>query len=185
MAKNLELKARRGSRVSALKVCARLGAIRKGALEQVDTYFNLNEGRLKVREINGRTFELIYYRRPNKQGSRYSDYTIVPLVEPRPMKEILKKLFGVAAVVKKRRLLFLYRNARIHIDSVERLGSFVEFEILVLHGKDQAHRLMSFLAVQFAIAKQDTISQSYVDLMLQHGPRAFRRRTKKALAQRN
>lgn len=135
-------------------------------LKQVDTYFNAKSGRVKLREINGKGFELIYYKRADRQGSRYSDYVIVPLKEPKTMKSLCTALFGVETVVEKRRTLFLYKNARIHLDNVRTLGLFVEFEVLVNRGKRQAKQLMQFLVSEFGFDSGSSIAGSYVDLLL-------------------
>jgi predicted adenylyl cyclase CyaB len=166
MRKNLELKARYPSLKLAESVCVRLRARRQGILRQTDTYFNIHDGRLKLRQINGAHSELIYYRRKNGKGVRYSDFLVVPLKSVQPMSDVCKAIFGVKAIVRKRRLLFLYKNARIHIDSVQRLGTFVEFEVIVNRGKKQAERLMSLLISDFQIERKAMIGESYCDLLL-------------------
>ena len=150
----------------ATTISGRLGAERQGTLKQIDTYFKVAKGRLKIREINGTESELIFYRREDLKGTRYSDYSIVPLEEAEPMKEVCRKIFGVRVVVKKKRLLFLYQNARIHVDEVDRLGTFVEFEVIVNRGRNQARRLMSFLVAEFEITAGAMIGKSYSDLIL-------------------
>lgn len=165
MPKNLELKASVPTLRSALATCRRLRARRIGVLNQVDTYFNVNNARLKLRAINGNKFELIYYRRGDVKGSRYSDYVVVALREPTSMKNVCSEIFGVKTVVKKKRTLFLYKNARIHVDTVSGLGSFIEFEVLVDQGKRQARSLMNFLVLEFGITKQLIVGGSYADLM--------------------
>ena len=79
MPRNLELKARVSSLSDAVQVASSLHAKEKGMLRQRDIYYNVAHGRLKLRSINNRSAELIYYRRPNKKGSRYSDYVILPV----------------------------------------------------------------------------------------------------------
>jgi adenylate cyclase class 2 len=166
MPKNLELKSSIPALRSALSVCVRIRARKKSILNQTDTYFKVKKGRLKLREINGKRSELIYYKRGNLKGSRYSDYVVIPVAEPKAIKSLCGILFDVKTVVKKRRMLFLYKNARIHIDIVSGLGTFIEFEVLVHHGKRQARRLMDFLILEFGISKQATIAGSYSDMML-------------------
>ena len=168
MPQNLEIKARLRSFDSALAACRRIKAIRKGVLKQTDTYFHLDRGRLKLREIDGKKFELIYYTRPTRKGSRYSKYVIIPLKEPKAMRSLLSSLLGVARVVTKSRILFLYKNARIHLDSVQGLGTFIEFEVLVKRGKRQARGLMEFLVLEFGLDNRSRVAGSYVDLLLKH-----------------
>jgi predicted adenylyl cyclase CyaB len=78
---------------------------------------------------------------------------------------MLTSLFGILAVVSKTRHLYLYKNARIHIDMVRGLGTFVEFEVLVKRGKQQARRLMRELTKVFSIAPRSTMGISYSDLL--------------------
>jgi adenylate cyclase class 2 len=166
MPKNLELKASFPAIRTALSTCARIRARKIGVLNQVDTYFNVKKGRMKLREINGKKSELIYYTRNNIRGSRYSDYIIIPVENPKGMKIVCGLHLGVKTVVKKNRILFLYRNARIHIDAVKGLGTFVEFEVLVKRGKRQAKRLMELLVHEFGISKQLIVAESYADMIL-------------------
>ncbi len=166
MRKNLELKAFYPSVQTARGVCRRIGARPAGILRQVDTYFDAPEGRLKLREINRREFELIYYHRANVRGTRYSDFLVVPLRAAEPMKEVCARMFGVKTVVRKRRTLYLFRNARIHLDNVERLGIFIEFEVIVKRGRVQAKRLMDSLVENFSIEQKSIIGESYSDLLM-------------------
>ena len=165
MPKNLELKSLYDSLPRAKRIARAIGAVHKGLLLQVDTYFSVRSGRLKLREIDGEKFELIYYERANAKKSRYSDYRIVPLIEPRSARDLFRVLFGISVVVRKKRTLFLYQNARIHVDSVERLGSFIEFEVVVNRGKKQARALMQFLRKEFRINPTTLVGGSYSDLL--------------------
>jgi adenylate cyclase class IV len=169
MPKNLELKSHYDSLSRAKRIARAIGAVHKGTLWQVDTYFKVRSGRLKLREIDGEQFELIYYERANARSSRYSDYRIVQLTEPRSARELFRTLFGISVVVRKKRTLFLYQNARIHIDSVERLGTFIEFEVVVNRGKKQAHALMQFLRKELRIDPRSLVGGSYSDMIRRKG----------------
>jgi predicted adenylyl cyclase CyaB len=165
MPKNLEIKSKYASASKAMAIARKIGASSQGTLSQTDTYFKVKSGRLKLREIDGRRFELIYYHRPNTRSSRFSDYTIIPVQDPRPVKAVLASVLGLAVVVRKKRTLFLLKNARIHIDSVHGLGVFIEFEVVVKRGKEQAKKLMRFLRKQFAIEKKMVLGGSYSDMI--------------------
>jgi adenylate cyclase, class 2 len=166
MPTNLEIKAKYPSLVRARKISSALGARFSGTLNQTDTYFKVKQGRLKLREINGKELELIYYSRANDRGSRYSDYTVLELKKKEAAKRVLNSLFETMVIVKKKRVLFLYKNSRIHVDSVAGLGGFVEFEVLVVRGKKQARQLMSFLRSEFGIDSSMLIAGSYSDMLL-------------------
>lgn len=142
-----------------------IAASSKGTLSQTDTYFNVKSGRLKLREIDAEKFELIYYHRPNSRSTRYSEYTIIPVQDPRPVKALLRSLLGISVVVRKKRRLFLIKNARIHIDTVSGLGVFLEFEVVVKKGKRQAADLMRFLMEKFDIEKKALLGGSYSDMI--------------------
>jgi adenylate cyclase, class 2 len=166
MPTNLEIKAKYSSLARARTISRTLGAEFKGTLRQTDSYFKVKQGRLKLREIDGKQLELIFYRRKNARGSRYSDYTVLELQKREAAERVLNSLFETMVVVKKKRDLFLYKNSRIHVDSVSGLGVFVEFEVLVVRGKKQAQQLMSFLCRKFGIDSTSIIAGSYSDLLL-------------------
>ncbi len=166
MPTNLELKARYLSPAKALRIARTLNARHVGILRQQDTYFKVSSGRLKVREMSGKRSELIYYGRDNTRASRYSHYRVIPLTAPRSTKRLFASLFGVLVVVRKERSLYLYKNARIHLDTVRGLGSFIEFEVLVTKGKAQARRLMKELVSAFTVTPRSMTGFSYSDLLL-------------------
>jgi predicted adenylyl cyclase CyaB len=166
MPTNLEIKVKYPSLAQAREISRTLGAKSGGTLKQTDTYFKVKQGRLKLREINEKELELIYYRRANSHGNRYSDYTVLELQKREAAKRVLNSLFETSIIVKKKRELFLYKNSRIHIDTVVGLGGFIEFEVLVVRGKKQAHRLMLFLRRKFGIDSSMLIAGSYSDMLL-------------------
>jgi adenylate cyclase, class 2 len=165
MSQNLELKARIASVSDAVRIAHRLKAQRKGIVRQRDIYYKVSRGRLKLRIINNRLAELIFYNRPNKKGRRYSDYVILPVSNVRLANELCTAAFGQKVVVEKERRLFLYKNSRIHFDEVRGLGTFIEFEVLVMHGKQQAQKLLELLSVEFGIQRTATVAASYSDLL--------------------
>jgi len=163
--RNLEIKVPVPSFHAALLACRKIKARKVGTLRQTDTYFNVRKGRLKLREIDGKKFELIYYKRANRNGSRYSNYTVVSMNEPTAIRSVCTSLFGVRVIVRKNRLLYLHKNARIHLDTVIGLGKFIEFEVLVKDGCQQARQLMESLIREFGVGRRSGIPGSYEDLM--------------------
>jgi predicted adenylyl cyclase CyaB len=166
MPTNLELKARYPSpRKAHASARALAGAERRGLLIQQDTYFRVPRGRLKLREAEGAGAELIYYERNEESAERWSRFTREPVTEPAGLARVLTDAFGVLAVVRKRRELYIYRDARIHIDDVEGLGTFVEFE--VTGGETPASiATMSELRSAFDIGDDAVIKVSYSDMIL-------------------
>ena len=165
MPQNLELKAALDSSSRAVVIARRIGARDRGTLLQVDTYYRVPSGRLKLRVIDRSSAELIAYARPERAGGRYSQYLILPVSDAPLTDRLLRNLLGMRIVVRKRRRLFLYRNARIHLDSVTGLGVFIEFEVLVTKGRTQARRLFRELVRVFGLTKTQGIAASYCDLL--------------------
>ncbi|MCH8047564.1 MAG: class IV adenylate cyclase [Planctomycetes bacterium] len=165
--RNIELKARLCSLEQARIVAERLATERIGSFSQTDTYFLCATGRLKLREMDGRGAELIAYSRPDQPGPKASDYHLVQIAQPQALKRALSAALGVRAVVRKRREVFLHHNVRIHLDQVERLGSFLEFEAVLdvadsdASGQHQVEKLLQ----AFSIVASDLIDKSYVDLI--------------------
>jgi predicted adenylyl cyclase CyaB len=164
--RNLELKTRLDDPQAALRRARELGAELWGDLRQTDTYFNVPKGRLKLRETAGLQAELIAYERGEEAADRASDYEIARTPDPAPLLDVLTRALGVIAVVRKRRTLVTLDTARIHIDNVEKLGSFLEIEVAV--GEDEAAARARFdsLLVGLGYTPEDGIRASYLDLLL-------------------
>lgn len=166
--KNLELKFKCKDFIHALKAVKKLSALNRGVLKQTDVYFGIKPGRLKLRTINKTEHQLIYYKRANIKGSKVSNYYIENITHPERVKNILESIYGIKAVVIKKRRLYLFKNCRIHLDEVKGLGKFIEFEIVCLNYTDEqnAPRLMDFMKREFNVKINNIIKQSYSDLMI-------------------
>ncbi|HXX62176.1 MAG TPA: class IV adenylate cyclase [Bacteroidota bacterium] len=164
MATNLELKARISSLDEALACARSCGATFQGILTQRDTYFRVGRGRLKLREFAEGGAELIFYERREDSPERWSHYTKEPVGDGSSVGRVLSEAFGILAVVQKRRMLFLFRGARIHIDDVDGLGSFVEFEV---PGEESPEVLatMRELRSAFGITDPMVLRNSYSDIV--------------------
>lgn len=140
-----------------------------GTDHQIDTYFKVPNGRLKLREGNIEN-TLIHYQRPNQAGPKNSK---VLLYRPAPnldLKQVLTAAMGVLVIVDKQREIYFIDNVKFHIDQVKQLGSFVEIEAIdeedTLDPKillDQCQHYMQLFAIQEA----DLMEVSYSDLLLQ------------------
>jgi len=164
--RNIELKALLHDRVAALRVCDALDAIFQDDIRQVDTYFRVPEGRLKLRESEPGDDYLVFYRRPDLASTKACDYTLT--VVSRSVKRVLTDALGVLAVVTKVRTLYLWENVRIHLDRVDGLGEFIEFEAVLTESHDDAdgHAKLARLRETFAIAPGAIRAFSYVDMVL-------------------
>jgi predicted adenylyl cyclase CyaB len=124
---------------------------------------------LKLREQEGRDVaELIAYERANETAIRASNYQLVPVPDPRALKAALTRTLGVRVVVEKQRTLWMWHNVRIHLDQVESLGTFPEFEA-VLASPDEPEAVsrerLDQLTRVLGIRDEDRIAASYSDLL--------------------
>ncbi len=103
---NIELKARCGSPDKIREILKSRAAVFKGSGRQIDTYFNAPSGRLKLRE-GGLEHCLVYYERENDAGPKRARVVLQRLEEnSSALKEILSRLLGVSAVVRKVREIY-------------------------------------------------------------------------------
>lgn len=167
MPRNLEIKAKIDSSSIAEKIAVEVGATFEGEFFQIDTYFDVKNGRLKLREFDSGLAELIFYRRVEDKFERWSDYEVVKLSDSANLKNLFAKALGVKVIVEKRRKVYIFKNARIHIDNVSGLGNFIEFEVIYNGDEKQSEDLMKFLINKFDIKQEDFIKVSYSDLLLQ------------------
>ncbi len=139
-----------------------------GEQQQIDTYFNVPNGRLKLREIVGVKSELIWYDRSDQAVSRKSDYRLTPISHPTDLKISLAAALGVQVEVRKLRRVLLWHNVRIHLDQVEALGSFLEYEAVMTPGEDEptAHARLAELCRVMAVLPRDYLDVSYSQLIL-------------------
>lgn len=164
--RNIELKARYADLDFARKICHEIGAKFDRVMEQTDTYFRSAHGRLKLREYASAA-ELIWYERPDGVEYRGSDYYVVPVADAALLNAALSAACGVRGVVRKHRELFLYHNLRIHLDRVEELGNFIEFEAVMGEAEDEraSRQRLDELHRALKIRDEDHESGSYSDLM--------------------
>jgi adenylate cyclase, class 2 len=136
-------------------------------LIQRDTYFEVPRGRLKLREEPDAAAHLIAYERPELPGQRESRYRLIEVREPAELRAVLAAVLGITVVVSKARRLFLFHGVRIHLDRVEGLGDFVEFEGVAADGDDPLDFAESLadLRRSFGILDEDLLCESYSDLL--------------------
>lgn len=167
--RNIELKARCADLPNARAAALKLGAAPADLVRQIDTYFRVPTGRLKLRQIDrdGSTAaELIAYARPDSASARASEYRVVPVPDAAALLAALAETVGVRGVVRKAREVLLWRNVRIHLDEVEGAGTFVEFEAVVGPGFDDAASRdnLERAAAALGVKSSDAVEGSYIDL---------------------
>jgi len=139
-----------------------------GIDHQIDTYFQVTQGRMKLREGNIEN-TLIHYQRNNTAGAKQSD-VILYEHEPHPsLKQLLLAALGEKVVVDKKRKIYFIENVKFHFDEVKELGSFVEVEAIDKDGSIGLEKLQEqciFYGQLFEIAPSDYESASYSDMLL-------------------
>src|SRR5208337_4305474 len=163
---NFEFKARLKDEQQVRAALKRLHARFIGTDHQIDTYFRVPGGRLKVRE--GRLENaLIFYRRSNVRRARQAAVEMMLLSRRNSLRSILARALGTLAVVDKRREIYFVKNVKIHLDRVRQLGKFVEVEAISHPGevkkiRSQARQFQKL----FGITAKDIVAESYSDLIL-------------------
>ncbi len=165
--RNIELKARLADLPAARRIAEQIATERLGVQQQIDTYFHCRDGRLKLRQIDGLSAQLVWYARADQQGPKASDYRLVPVGNPETLKGALTAALGVRGVVRKRREIFLVDNVRIHLDEVEGLGNFLEFEAVLGPQSDDAagHTQLEGMIERFSIESGDLLPGSYGEMI--------------------
>ncbi len=164
--RNIELKAELRDLALARSICSAIGATHIIDLEQTDIYFRLPSGRLKRRESPGEPTEYIFYDRQDRAAPRMSNFTIYS-------EAAAQERFGATPLpelvtVKKKRQVYMIGNVRIHLDQVQGLGKFIEFEALVSQSQSvqKCHAAIQKLREQLSPVLGEQIATSYSDLVL-------------------
>jgi adenylate cyclase, class 2 len=169
--KNIEIKACLRNPQTARSIASNLTGKEKGdILRQIDTFYNVPTGRLKLREEEAdgiNTAFLISYIRPDENSPKTSCYEIVKIADPEDFKRVMAHVPGIRLRVVKVRELYLYKNARIHIDDVEGLGDFIEFEVVLNDQltEDEGRIFAEQLIEMFGLIESDMISNAYADMI--------------------
>jgi adenylate cyclase, class 2 len=139
----------------------------KGEDHQIDTYFNVSNGRLKLREGNIEN-ALIHYEREDAAEAKQSTILLYQHQPNHALKEILIKTLGIKTIVDKIRRIYFIDNVKFHFDVVNGLGSFVEVEAIDKTGEVGLLKLKeqcSFYANLFDIQANNYIANSYSDMV--------------------
>jgi predicted adenylyl cyclase CyaB len=164
---NIEIKARCDKPEKIRSILRSNKAKYRGKDHQVDTYFKVANGRLKLREGSIENY-LIYYQRENKEGPKQSDITLYKTSPGSSLKDILAGSLGILVVVDKQREIYFIDNVKFHIDQVKGLGSYLEIEAIDEDGsigKKQLLQQCKRCVRMLGIKEKDLISNSYSDLL--------------------
>jgi homotetrameric cytidine deaminase len=164
--RNIELKALDPDPARSLAICREIGAEDRGVLRQRDTYFRARSGRLKLREEEGTGAVLIQYDRPDAAAARESRYRLTRVEDPDDLRASLDAALGTLVVVDKERHLFLWDGVRIHLDTVQGLGSFVELEGVAPPESDLGPEQEKVARLQRELGIEEVLTDSYSDRLL-------------------
>ena len=170
-ARNVEIKARIESVEAMAPRVAALADRGPIEIEQDDTFFSCERGRLKLRALSQSEGQLIFYRRANQAGPKESCFVISPTRSPDSLREALSLAYGPAGRVRKHRTLYLVGRTRVHLDRVETLGHFLELEVVLAEGESpdvgikEARALMAALG----LGDEQLVEGAYVDLLTPGG----------------
>ncbi|MCW4030922.1 MAG: class IV adenylate cyclase [Candidatus Bathyarchaeota archaeon] len=165
---NIEIKARYSNLKNARDLLKANNAVFTGIDYQIDTYFKVNQGRLKLREGNIENF-LVYYERDDIESPKKSNVLLFKTDPNSSLKEILQKSLEILVVVNKKREIYFIDNVKFHLDIVENLGFFVEIEAINGEGNFVRKRLLEqckYYMEYLQVSKENLVSKSYSDMIL-------------------
>ena len=165
---NFEFKARCSNVQEREETLLSLQPLYVGQDHQIDTYFNVPNGRLKLREGNIE-HALIHYERSNTAGAKQSDVILYQHAPDPALKAILTKAMGIKVVIDKLRKIYFIDNVKFHFDEVKDLGGFIEVEAIDKDGSigiDQLKEQCAYYASLLRVAPEDYMAESYSDLLL-------------------
>jgi len=165
--RNVEIKAIASNFSKQKKIAESLSDKKPKTLKQEDYYFHIDKGRLKLRVLSINKGELIYYERSDNTGPKLSTYQIYKTDTPNRLIDVLDSSYGIRNIVRKTRYLYFYKRTRIHLDTVDSLGEFIELEVVlgrnddIKKGEEEAANLINRLD----ISDEDLVGASYIDLL--------------------
>lgn len=163
-----EIKAHTNDRARLRRLLLEWGADFRGEDHQIDDYFRVPHGRLKLRQGNIEN-TLIYYERPDQAAAKTSRVKLFPAPDGEALRDILTSALGRLVTVDKRREIYFIDNVKFHLDEVEGLGTFVEIEAIDEDGRrteDELRRQCVDYQQRLGIAPADLIDRSYSDLLM-------------------
>uniref|UniRef100_A0A2M4C1P9 Putative adenylyl cyclase n=1 Tax=Anopheles marajoara TaxID=58244 RepID=A0A2M4C1P9_9DIPT len=166
--RNVEIKARldgEGGFERRIAIAKQLTGTDGELILQNDVFFNVSNGRLKLRYLTHKKSELISYDRPDVAGPKLSQYELLELDDPERLERMLASTVGVRGRVTKRRHLFLHEQTRIHLDAVDGLGHYLEFETVLRpeQSSEEGQRIVDTMMARFEITADDLVTGAYMD----------------------
>jgi predicted adenylyl cyclase CyaB len=145
------------------------GADFKGTDHQIDHYFSVPEGRLKLRS-GSIEHSLIFYKRNNQAGPKDSSVGLTK-IDTRELADsiasTLDQALGTWVKVDKQREIYFIDNVKFHLDEVAGLGRFIEIEAIG-DSADQREELLrkcEYYIDYLGVKEDELIDVSYSDLL--------------------
>lgn len=165
MARNLEIKVKLDSHSEIKSILSKNEIKLSEVLHQKDIYYKVPSGLLKLRIENGKQ-TLIFYERNEESKKRWSDYFLLD-ISSKDAEKFFDKFLERVIEVKKVRELYLFKNTRIHLDKVEKLGYFLELETRVVNGLRDAEKRFNYLIDLLDLKKYPELRNTYRNLLLE------------------
>lgn len=165
---NIEIKARTKQHGTIREILTSQGAEFRGTEDQTDTYFKVQNGRLKLRQGKSER-SLISYQRKNTPGVRQSEFSIYSTENPELLYSMLSETVGVLVEVSKTREVYYIDNVKFHLDNVKGLRTFVEIEASNMYADkpvEELRRQCEKYVSLFGISEDEHVGVSYSDLLL-------------------
>ena len=164
---NIEIKAKCGNH-SKIRELLKNRQAKMGEIEaQVDTYFNVKNGRLKLRQADS-VSTLIFYQRENFPGIKPSEFLLCSVNDPKSLEILLERALGTIIKIRKKRETYYIDNIKFNLDVVQELGNFIEIEAST-NTKNDFNKLTAIVNEYlklFEINSKDLLSHSYSDMLL-------------------
>ncbi|MEL7162290.1 MAG: class IV adenylate cyclase [Bacteroidota bacterium] len=165
----VEIKTRTTRAAAQRKLLQVRNADYRGTDHQIDHYFNVPTGRLKLRSGNIE-HSLIHYQRNNQAGPKDSSVALTPIPNRALADSVAATLdhaLGTWVKVDKMREIYFIDNVKFHLDEVVGLGTFLEIEAIG-DGEEEREALlaqckeyMDYLGVK----TEELVEVSYSDLL--------------------
>lgn len=98
-------------------------------------------------------------------GPKLSQFDVLPVEEPDVLNRMLTASLGVKGEVRKVRHLFMHGQTRVHLDRVEGLGNYLEFEVCLRPEQtvEEGTAIAQELRTVFDIQDGDLLQGAYLD----------------------
>lgn len=111
--RNVEIKAKIADLDRICQIAEKLSGGQATIIKQEDTFYKVNEGRLKMRFYGDSSATLVRYSRDDQKGPKFSDYDLLhfSVAESQKAKlldDMLKKSVGLRGKVVKTRYMFVF-----------------------------------------------------------------------------